>query len=83
MWLPVLVIMLRDAHKGRPYVWATYKIDTGSHSGNENPLSLRERARETSKSFVLSLSKDAPSLNSRERARACPVLDTGVSATSV
>ena len=30
LWLPVLVIMLRGAHKGRPYVWATYKIDTGS-----------------------------------------------------
>ena len=41
LWLPVLVIMLRGAHKGRPYVWATYKIDTGSASWvNENPLSL-------------------------------------------
>ena len=30
LWLPVLAVMLKGAHKGCPYVWATYKIDTGS-----------------------------------------------------
>ena len=38
LWLPVLVIILRGAHKGRPYVWATYKIDTGS---SHSPLAYQ------------------------------------------